>query len=340
MRVLMLSGIYDSGGFTRVVENLANELGARGVDVTISALHFKRFPSKGKYNVCAFPLGNSRFLDDFDIVHNHHPLTNYLSFKTRSPFIYHYHGAPDSGSSYIYRMSMLTSIRFVKNNFSSAIALSKNGADELRRYFKIRNLYLVPNGVDNCSFRPKLEEKFRKGTPQLLFVGNLYEHKRVEDLLYALKLLLITYPEAHLQLVGKGKTYSKLRNLADELGILKHVNFCGYVPDYILPNYYCSCDLYVTASGYEQFPLPLNEAWACGKPVVASSILPHQELLLASKAGMLYKLGDIQDLCAKVKYVYEHKEDFTYEALQFAKEHDWTVITDQIMQVYANAVSG
>lgn len=339
----MASGIYPLAGSSIVIENLAAQLCKKGVEVTIGALIFKRTPPNSLYNVATIPVGNAlklrRFLEKFDVIHNHHPLTNYLALLSNKSFIYHYHGAPDFGRGYLYRSSILSSVKITSHRFDAVIAVSEAGRDEYEQYFNLNKVHVIYNGVDTNLFKPELEERFRKGTPQFLFVGNLYEHKKVDELVFAMESIVKTYANAHLQIVGGGSAYTKLRKLACQLNIQDHVSFCGFVSHNELPYYYSSCDVYVTASRCEQFPLPLLEAWACGKPVVASSIRSHEELLSASKAGKIYKVGDVKNLCATIAAVYEHKDEFKCNALQFAKEHDWSVVADRITRVYTEILS-
>lgn len=339
MRVLMTAGLYALGGASMVIENLADELGKRGVDVTIGALMFKRVPPKGAYDVSVIPMGNvlklKKFLDGFDIVHNHHPIINYLSLITRKPFVYHYHGTPNFGKGNLLRFSMLSSIKIANHRFDATIAVSETGCTELKQYFNLNKIYVVYNGVDTNLFKPELDERFRKGTPQYLFIGNLYEHKKVEELILALEKLVKTYPKAHLQIVGGGYANAKLKSLVCKLNLQKHVRFAGFVPHGELPYYYSSCDVYVTASRCELFPLPLLEAWACGKPVVASTISAHIELICKSKAGMIYVLGDINDLAQKMVYTYEHSSRYTNNALRFAKENVWSEVAGRLLKIYS-----
>lgn len=335
----MTAGLYALGGASIVIENLADQLGRRGVDVTIGALMFKRVPPKGAYDVSAIPVGNvlklKKFLDGFDIVHNHHPIMNYLSLISRKPFIYHYHGAPNFGKGNLFRFSMLSSIKITSHRFDAIIAVSETGCAELKQYFNLNKIHVVYNGVDTNLFKPGLDERFRKGTPQYLFVGNLYEHKKVEELILALEKLVRTYPKAHLQIVGGGYTCAKLENLVHRLNLQKHVSFAGFVLHSVLPYYYSSCDVYVTGSRCELFPLPLLEAWACSKPVAASSVPGHAELLHRSNAGRLYKTGNIGDLYAKMMTTYEYRDGFKRNALSFAREHDWSVVADRVLRIYA-----
>lgn len=339
----MASGIYPLAGSSIVIENLAAQLCKKGVEVTIGALIFKRTPPNSLYNVATIPVGNAlklrRFLEKFDVIHNHHPLTNYLALLSNKSFIYHYHGAPDLGRGYLYRLSMLSSIKITSHRFDAVIAVSETGRDEYEQYFNLNKVHVIYNGVNTNLFRPGFEELFRKGTPQCLFVGNLYDYKKVDELILALKRLIKKYPMAHLQIVGEGAAQAKLKNLASKLNVQDSVSFIGVVPHNDLIPYYASCDVYVTASRCEQFPLPLLEAWACGKPVVASSIRSHEELLSASKAGKIYKVGDVRDLCATIAAVYEHKDEFKCNALQFAKEHDWSVVAGRITRVYTEILS-
>jgi glycosyltransferase involved in cell wall biosynthesis len=335
----MASGIYPLAGSSIVIENLADRLGKKGVEVTIGALIFKRTPPNGPYNITPIPMSNAlklrRYLKKFDVVHNHHPLTNYLALLNNNFFIYHYHGAPDLGSGYLYRASMLSSIKITSHRFDAVIAVSESGAAELKQNFDLENVHVVYNGVDTGLFKPGLEEKFRKGTPQFLFVGNLYQHKNVEELIFAFKGILKNYPNAYLQIVGNGFMYERLKNIMAELGLENDVELVGCVPDFELPYYYASCDVYVTASRWELFGLPLLEAMACGKPVVASSIPPHVELLTKSKAGEIYIEGDAEALCRSMIKIYEERECFRSKAVDFAKLHDWIHVTDRIIKIYS-----
>lgn len=334
----MSAGIYDIGGFSTVIEQLANNITKKGHDVTIGALWFKNFPPSGSYKVNTIPIGNifklRKFLSSFDIIHNHHAITNYLPLVCHKPFIYHHHGAPNIGRDYLFRLNMVLSIKLMKNTFDSVIAVSESGFINLKKYFDIDKIHLIYNGVDTSIFMPGLEEKFRKGNPQFLFVGNLYEHKKVEELIFAMNLLVEKYPKSYLQIVGHGKMYWTLKNLITKLKLQNHVELVGRVSAKELPYYYASCDAYVTASRWELFGLPLLETMACGKPFIASSIPPHLELLNKSQAGAVYPIGDLVALCNYMIKIYEEHENYKDNAIHFAIQNDWSIVADQILENY------
>jgi phosphatidylinositol alpha-mannosyltransferase len=73
---------------------------------------------------------------------------------------------------------------------------------------------------------------------------------------------------------------------------------------------------------------------ACGKPVVASSIPPHVELLTESKAGEIYAEGDIAALCRSMTKTCEERENYRDNAIHFATEHDWSAVADGVLKIY------
>jgi len=334
----MTAGFYSLGGSSIVIENLADQLSKQSIDVTIGALQFKRIPPDGDYHVMKLPVYNllklKRIVEGFDIIHNHHPITNYLALVSRKPFIYHYHGAPDFGRGIAFRFSMLLSIKIMKRSFGAILTVSKSGVAELASSFSIHKLYVVYNGVNTSLFAHKPERKFRKGTPQFLFVGNLYAHKNVSELLFALKKLIKLYPKAYLVIVGEGDGSDNLRNLINELNLQNHVSIVGHVPHHELPYYYSSSDVYITASRCEQFPLPLIESWACGTPVIASNIPAHLALLKESDAGLAYEAGNVSSLVSTMAYVYENVDKYSDKGLAFAKNNDWSLVAGRVKKIY------
>ncbi len=340
----MVAGRYDVGGASAVIENLAAQLCRKGIEATIGAFTFVRIPPKNGYEVRNLLTYNftqlKRFLDNFDIIHSHHALTNYLSLVCHKSFIYHYHGAPNFGTGYFYRLNMILSLKLTSQNLNAVISVSQSGSDMLKQYFDLDTIYVIYNGVDTTRFRPGLKERFRKGIPQFLFVGNLYKHKKVQELILALKKILKSYPEAHLQIVGGGCAFSKLEHLLTSLNLQDHVTLVGRVSDSDLPYYYASCDVYVTSSRYEVCPIPLLEAMACGKPITASSIPSHSELLSRSKSGVLYTLADVEELCAKIIRTYRNRDHYKDNAIRFAQKNNWSTVTNKVLRVYNSILSG
>ena len=62
---------------------------------------------------------------------------------------------------------------------------------------------------------------FKKGNPQLFFVGNLFEYKNIQFLINIFPKIIQNYPDIHFQIVGKGEFKDNLIKLS--LGKKRHI---------------------------------------------------------------------------------------------------------------------
>ena len=130
------------------------------------------------------------------------------------------------------------------------------------------------------------------GRPVILFCGKLTPRKRPEDLLEAF--LRLKHPAA-LLFVGEGPVRPVLQQKA-----FGHpeVVFTGFVSQTELPKYYGLADLFVLPSSeMEASPLTINEALACGLPVILSDAIPSApEFVQSGENGLLFPVGDVEAL--------------------------------------------
>ena len=193
---------------------------------------------------------------------------------------------------------------------------------------------VIYNGVDTKFFNPSLEQPYRKGSPQLLFVSVLRKYKKTVDLINAIPELLKMYPKAHLQIVGNGEDFSRLQNIIKEKNLGKNIEMTGRIDDEELRLRYASCDMYVSASTNEHCPVPTFEAMACGRPLVLSELESHMEIINVSKAGLTFSFSNNHDLCQKIINVYENKEVFGKDALKFVQNHSLQEFSKRVEEIY------
>jgi len=208
--------------------------------------------------------------------------------------------------------------------------VSKKAQDHFIQITGPSDSIVIYNGVDTEFYNPNLEKPFKKGEPELIFVSVLRKYKRAEDLVDAMPILIKKYPKAHLQIVGGGEQYKKIKEMVREKHLEEYVEIAGVVDD----ERYSSSDIFVSASTHEHCPVPPFEAMASGKPLVLSSLDSHKEILGLSHAGLTYRLSEKEDLCQKIDEAYQKKDVFSENALQFAKEYDWLKITKQVEIIY------
>ena len=135
-----------------------------------------------------------------------------------------------------------------------------------------RSVEVVYNRVYTAQFDGV--RRNQNSRPLILSVGRLDPPKDQACLIRAMVGL-----DADLELVGDGVNLESLRRLADKLGVGDRVRFTGNVPYAEIALCYAKADLFVLATGYEGFCIPVLEAMASALPIVASDTQPLPELL-------------------------------------------------------------
>jgi glycogen synthase len=124
--------------------------------------------------------------------------------------------------------------------------------------------------------------------PTVLFVGRMTAQKGPDVLIEAIPHILRYYPGAKFVLTGDGDMKGSVENRARQIGVHHACRFYGVFPRGELINLYKSVDCVVVPSRNEPFGIVVLEAWAAGKPVVATSIGGPSEIVWHDVTG--YKI--------------------------------------------------
>jgi glycosyltransferase involved in cell wall biosynthesis len=153
--------------------------------------------------------------------------------------------------------------------------------------------------IETEPWDPALLARYRNAH-NILFVGRLAPNKRHDLLLRAFaEYLHFTDQPANLILPGapiSREFLLELQNLAEQLGIPRHVDFLGPVPDTALRCLYRVADLYVSTSDHEGFGMPLIEAAVFDVPVIARATSSVPATL--GQGGLLLEDEDPRELGA------------------------------------------
>lgn len=170
---------------------------------------------------------------------------------------------------------------------------------------------LFPYAVDVEAFRERsvlsLEERAalreRLGAPidasLVLSLAKFNEREAPWDLLRAFDRLRDR--DDWLVLAGEGPERADLEETVEASG-LSRVLFPGYVPYPELPALYGASDLFVHPAREERWGVSVQEAIACGLPVVASShVGAGVDLIAPGRNGFLYEAGSEGELARRVE---------------------------------------
>jgi phosphatidylinositol alpha-1,6-mannosyltransferase len=180
------------------------------------------------------------------------------------------------------------------------------------------DICVVSNGVDPEQFQPRDARALRaelvgsNDGPVLLSVARLVTRKGIDTVLRALPAVLKEWPGATYVILGDGPDYSRLAQLAGELGLTKSVRF---IARSIRPlaDYYNACDLFVMPAreepgDIEGFGLVFLEAGACGKPVIGARAGGVTDAILDGVTGLLVPPDDSVALATAMGEVLRNPE--------------------------------
>lgn len=153
-------------------------------------------------------------------------------------------------------------------------------------------IWTKPHFVDAAAIAPRL-------TPgnYVLYLGRLSPEKGVLGLVRA----LADCPDIPLKIAGSGPLESEIRTFLREKRI-NHVELVGFKAGAekwdVLRNSAC---VVLPSESYETFGLAVLEAYAAGKPVIASRLGALPFIIDDGKSGLLFEPGNRRDLTAKLR---------------------------------------
>ena len=151
-------------------------------------------------------------------------------------------------------------------------AVSQGTAKTLRSYGYKGDITVMPNGSDmpithrDPEKRRELIKKYEMiDAPILLFVGRHTFTKNTDIIIKALGAVNRKNIKFNMLFVGDGEDKAKMEKMVEEQGLGQVVRFMGKITDREkLKDIYASSDLFVFPSVYDNAPLVVREAAACG----------------------------------------------------------------------------
>lgn len=184
-----------------------------------------------------------------------------------------------------------------------------NGEDEKRAArFPCPVIRMPGVGVDTRRCREtgdpgrvRTELGVPEGERIVLAIGELNRNKRMELVIRAF--LEVGKKVANLRLViaGTGPREERLKCLVRKIGLEDRVVFAGFLTE-LYPLIRTS-ELVVSGSRREGLPVCIQEAMACGKPVVVTDIRGHRDLVEDGVQGFLVQGTRVQDMARAMERV-------------------------------------
>ncbi|MDD5363771.1 MAG: glycosyltransferase family 4 protein [Gallionellaceae bacterium] len=179
-------------------------------------------------------------------------------------------------------------------------------------------LAYIPNYVDAAAYTPRYEPG-----DYFFYFGRLAMEKGVATLIRAAAQAKVT-----LRVAGTGPEGDALKALAAEVG--GDVEFLGFVSGEPLWKWVREARAIVLPSEwYENAPMSVLEAYACGKPVIGARIGGIPEMVKPDATGLLFESGNVDELAVCLGRMATTPDEEVAEMGRVARQYVSTTFTSQ-----------
>lgn len=184
-----------------------------------------------------------------------------------------------------------------------------------------------------------------QGPPfQIMSVGRLEQRKGTHTLIKAMNAVWKQEPETHLYLFGNDGNFGKkqIEQIVPSDIFQSRVHLKGFVPRDSLIRHYQKSHIYVAPTRYEvSGGYNIQEAIACGRPVIASDISAVSELVRHEETGWLVPRDDADALAMSIIHALrtpEQREVLGLSARKLAERFDMNRVMPRQVALYQQAI--
>lgn len=223
-------------------------------------------------------------------------------------------------------------------------AVSAQTSERLREFIgKRASVTMVPNGIDTAAVAEVPASPFKV---DIVTVGRLIDHKRVDALLEVIAALHARNIQATCRIIGDGPERQALQEQAQALGIETAIEFLHDVSEQKeLYSLIKAARLFASLSTREGFGIAALEAIACGVPVLTTSAPDNLAQYLVSRYTQGFVCGtsvsEITDTVAHIlsqssvpDNAVDNEVDNVSTDSWVAAEYSWETMIDVIVNTY------
>jgi glycosyltransferase involved in cell wall biosynthesis len=191
----------------------------------------------------------------------------------------------------------------------------------------------VSNIVDESQFTFRERRPLR---PHLICTRGFHPYYGVDAVVRAFAEVQKQFPDARLDLVGKGQTEAEIRALVKDLN-LSGVHFRGVASRGEIGRFYDDADIFINASWLDNMPVSIQEAFACGMPVVSTAAESIPYFVEHERTGLLSEVGNVQALAGNVIQLLRNPELATRlasNAYRQAEACRWPQVREEWLEIY------
>jgi glycosyltransferase EpsD len=259
----------------------------------------------------------------YDLLHCHSPSAGAIARlaarslpRKRRPVVFYtahgfhfFHGAPRSYWMLIYPLEKLLA-RWT----DCLLVMNREDRETVERYKFRRDAssrcrewgWISPGStrlVTRAAGRPPCGARVRDRRVSVVLCGGIVRPQKPAHAAGCAGTPHLKDPRVRLILAGRDLLDGALQREAVERGLAERVDFVGHRED--IPEWLLLTDMVVASSRQEGLPVNLIEAMACGRPVVATAVRGHVDLIDHEINGLLVPPGDVDTMAEAVESLSE-----------------------------------
>jgi len=297
---------------------------------------------------------------DFDLVHGHDWLVasacDHLARRYGTPLVTTIHATEfgrHQGWVEKHPQAHIHGVeKWISNRSDRVIACSLFMKEQIGEIFAVEpeKVTVIPNGIDPGDMPPedpealaRLRAEFAGSEENLvLLIGRLVYEKGFQLALEAMPEVIRQVPDTRFLVAGSGTHEAELHKQAEDLDLMDHGTFLGWIGDDVLHSLYRISDLTVVPSIYEPFGLVALEAMASECPCIAADTGGLREVVPVEGAGLRFRASDPEHLAEAAIQVLSDDElsrQMVSEGLSHIRLFDWADVARQTLDLYGEVTA-
>lgn len=286
-------------------------------------------------------------INNYDIVHVHTPIASIYGRLMKNTFenlkiIYTAHGYHFlQGGSKIAWCLYYPIEKIMAKITDVTININREDYEITKNKLKPKKCYLVDGvGLNLEEYKQISQEKIilkkkelglREEDFVVIMIAELNENKNQIQLLKAMELLKVKYPNIKVISVGEGSKLEELKSEAKERGIENNIIFLGFRKD--INELINISDIGVLLSYREGLPRNIMELMANGRKVIATNIRGCRDIVWNENVGTLVAVGDYKETANAIeKYFLGNNKIF--KVPDEIKPYDVKSIVKKLNEIY------
>ena len=205
------------------------------------------------------------------------------------------------------------------------------------------DLRLIPNALDTSKY-PYIERS--NPQPTLVWLRAFHEIYHPEMAIEVLEQLKDEFPQIKLTMTGPDKKDGSLQKTLDlgvQLNLQDHVSFPGATSKSDVPARLNEGDIFLNTTNFDNTPISVMEAMACGLCIVSTNVGGIPYLLEDGVDALLVPPNDPEAMAAAVKRIITEPglaEKLSGNARKEVEQFDWSIILPQWENLISRVAEG